>query len=155
MDKWIEAIANGDFSAILSLITTLLSGTFGTILVVVATKFLGYKKSVSSIVEKVEKVVEEKVIPEVKSVGNDIKVELFDAMRGDIKVLAESMALLTNNDPSAKIAIIENVSKIGASKEVVEVAKSNVEAEIKAEEEHREAIQETIRTLEENQIETL
>ena len=65
------------------------------------------------------------------------------------------MALLTNNDPNSKIAIINNVSKIGASKEVVEIATTNVEEEVKAEEEHQEAIKETIQALEENKIETL
>lgn len=151
MDKWIEAIANGDFSAILSLLTTLLSGGFGTALVVLAKKFLKYKSSVESVVNKAQ----EKLVPEFKKIVNDVKVEIVEEVRKDIKVIAESIALGTNNDPDSKIAVINNVSKIGVSKQVQEQAIKVVEEEVAVKEEKQEKLNNAINKLESNTIETL
>lgn len=151
MDKWIEAIANGDFSAILSLLTTLLSGGFGTALVVLASKFLKYKSSVESVVNKAQ----EKLVPEFKKIANDVKVEIVEEVRKDIKVIAESIALGTNNDPDSKIAVINNVSKIGVSKQVQEQAIKVVEEEVAVKEEKQEKLNNAINKLESNTIETL
>lgn len=151
MDKWIEAIANGDFSAILSLLTTLLSGGFGTALVVLASKFLKYKSSVESVVNKAQ----EKLVPEFKKIANDVKVEIVEEVRKDIKVIAESIALGTNNDPDSKIAVINNVSKIGVSKQIQEQAIKVVEEEVAVKEEKQEKLNNAINKLESNTIETL
>lgn len=155
MDKFIEAIVSGNFEAIYTLLSSMFNVGIGTALIFVARRFLKYKKSVEEVATKTEEKVNDVLVPTVKELGAEIKVEILDELRADVKILAESMALLTNNDPNSKIAIINNVSKIGASKEVVEIATTNVEEEVKAEEEHQEAIKETIQALEENKIETL
>lgn len=151
MDKFIEAIANGDFSAILALVTTLLSGGFGTALLVVATNFLKYKKSVKDTVEEVNK----KIVPEVKEIVDNLKEELFVEMKNDFKVIAESIALSVTNKEELKIGVIENVSKIGVSKKVKEETTKAVEEEIKAKEEKKEELNKAVETLEANTLETL
>lgn len=151
MDKFIEAIANGDFTAILSLATTLLSGGFGTALVVLATKFLHYKKSVKDTVGEINA----KIVPEVRVIVSDFKKEVIEEMRADFKVIAESIALSTSNTSTSKIGVIENVSKIGVSKQVQEHAIKEVEEEVKAKEEKQEELKETVKKLESNTLETL
>lgn len=151
MDKFIEAIANGNFEAILSLVTTLLSGGFGTALVVVATKFLNYKKSVKEAIKEAE----ESLIPQFKKIANDLKAKVVEEIKGDLKVIAESIALSTSNEPTSKIGVIENVSKIGVSKKVKEETTKAVEEEIKAKEEKKEELTKAVETLETNTLENL
>lgn len=151
MDKFIEAIANGDFTAILSLATTLLSSGFGTALVVLAGKFLKYKKSVKETVSEVNA----KIVPEVRNIVNDLKKEVIDEMRADFKVIAESIALSTSNTSASKIGVIENVSKIGVSQQVQEQAIKVVEEEEKAKEEKQEELNRAVEKLESNTLETL
>lgn len=151
MDKFIEAIANGDFSAILTLATTLLSGGFGTALVVVAGNFLKYKKSVKDAVEEATK----KLVPQFKEIVTNFKEEVVDEMKADFKVIAESIALSVTNKEELKIGVIENVSKIGVSKKVKEETKKAVEEEIKAKEEKKEELNKAVETLETNTLETL
>lgn len=151
MDKWIEAIANGNFESILSLITTLLSGGFGTALVVIASKFLKYKKTVKETLAEVEKT----LLPKVTELVYKVKGEIVDEVRADVKVIAESIALSTANDPVSKIGVIENVSKIGVSKKVQEQAIKVVEEEVKAKEEKKEELNKAVEKLEVNTLETL
>ena len=151
MISWIEAIASGDWNAILGLLTA--SGTlgFGSICVIIANKFLKYKKSTEEVIAKLEK----RLIPVVKEIANDVKVEIVNEIREDIKVVAESVAISVNNDTNSKIAVIENVSKLGAKKEVLEASKSKVEEEIAKEEAKKEETKQVIDKLENNKIETL
>lgn len=151
MDKFIEAIANGNFEAILSLVTTLLSGGFGTALVVLATKFLHYKKSVKETVSEVNA----KLVPEVEAIVEKLKKEVLDEMKADFKVIAESIALSTSDTSTSKIGVIENVSKIGVSKKVQEEAIKVVEEEVKAKEEKKEELNQVVKKLESNTLETL
>lgn len=151
MDKFIEAIANGDFTAILSLVTTLLSSGFGTALVVLATKFLHYKKSVKETVDEVNA----KLVPEMKEIVENFKTEIIDEMKADFKVIAESIALSISDTSASKIGLIENVSKIGLSKEVQEQALKVVEDEVKAKEEKIEELKQVVENLESNTLETL
>lgn len=151
MDKFIEAIANGDFTAILSLVTTLLSSGFGTALVVLATKFLHYKKSVKETVNEVNA----KLVPEMKEIVENFKTEVIDEMKADFKVIAESIALSISDTSASKIGLIENVSKIGLSKEVQEQALKVVEDEVKAKEEKIEELKQVVENLESNTLETL
>lgn len=151
MDKFIEAIANGDFEAILSLITTLLSSGFGTALVVLAGKFLKYKKSVKETVNEINS----KLVPEVETIVEKVKKEIIAEMEADFKVIAESIALSTSNTSTSKIGVIENVSKIGVSKKVQEEAIKVVEEEVKAKEEKKEELNQVVKKLESNTLETL
>ena len=151
MDKFIEAIANGDFTAILSLVTTLLSGGFGAALVVLATKFLHYKKSVKDTVSEINA----KLVPEIKGIVAEFKNEVIDELKADFKVIAESIALSTSDTSTSKIGVIENVSKIGVSKKVQEQAIKVVEEEIKAKEEKQEELTKAVERLESNTLETL
>ena len=151
MDKFIEAIANGDFSAVLALITTLLSGGFGTALVVLASNFLKYKKSVKDAVEEAT----EKLVPEFQKLVNTLKEDVVGEVKADLKVIAESIALSVTNKEELKIGVIENVSKIGVSKKVKEQSKKAVEEEIKAKEEKQEELNKAVETLETNTLETL
>ena len=151
MDKFIEAIANGDFSAILSLITTLLSGGFGTALLIVATNFLKYKKSVKDTVAEANA----KIVPEVKEIASNLKEEIVEEMKADFKVIAESIALSVTNKEELKIGVIENVSKIGVSKKVKEETTKAVVEEIKAKEEKKEELNKAVETLETNTLENL
>lgn len=151
MDKFIEAIANGNFEAILSLITTLLSSGFGAALVVLATKFLHYKKSVKETVEQAKN----KLVPEFKDIAEKVKVEIIEELKADFKVIAESIALSTSNDPNAKIGVIENVSKIGVSKQIQEQAIKVIEEEVATKEEKKEELNKVVKQLEVNTLETL
>lgn len=151
MDSWIQAIASGDFNAILTLITTFLSTGFGTALVVLAGKFLSYKKSVQGVIDKFE----EKLVPVVKEIVGDAKVEIIEEIREDIKVIGESVAMSVNNDTTSKIAVIENVSKLGAKKEVLKASKEKVEEEIAKEEAKKEEVKAVVEKLENNKLETL
>lgn len=151
MDKFIEAIANGNFEAILSLITTLLSSGFGTALVVLAGKFLKYKKSVKETVNEINS----KLVPEVEIIVEKVKKEIIAEMEADFKVIAESIALSTSNTSTSKIGVIENVSKIGVSKKVQEEAIKVVEEEVKAKEEKKEELNQVVKKLESNTLETL
>ena len=151
MDKFIEAIANGDFSAILSLVTTILSGGFGTALIIIATNFLKYKKSVKEAIEEVNK----KLVPEFENLVVKLKEDIVDEMKADFKVIAESIALSVTNKEELKIGVIENVSKIGVSKKVKEETVKAVKEEIKAKEEKKEELTKAVETLETNTLETL
>ena len=151
MDKFIEAIANGNFEAILSLVTAILSSGFGTALVIVATKFLHYKKSVKDTVSEVNA----KLVPQIEEMMKNLKIEVIDEMKADFKVIAESIALSTSDTSSSKIGVIENVSKIGVSKQVQEKAIKVVEEEVKAKEEKKEELNQVVKKLEINTLETL
>jgi hypothetical protein len=151
MDKFIEAIANGNFEAILALVTTLLSGGFGSALVVLATKFLNYKKSVKDTITEAKN----KLVPEFKEIADKVKIEIIEEIKADFKVIAESIALSTSNDPVSKIGVIENVSKIGVSKQIQEKAIKVVEEEVKAKEEKKEELNKVVEKLEANTLETL
>lgn len=151
MDSWIQAIASGDWTAILGLLTA--SGTlgFGSICVAIATKFLKYKKSTEEVIAKLEN----KLLPAFKEIANDVKVEIIDEIREDIKVIGESVAISVNNDTNSKIAVIENVSKLGAKKEVLKASKKKVEEEIAKEEAKKEEVKAVVEILENNKLETL
>lgn len=151
MANFIEAIANADFNAILTLITTFLSTGFGIALTTLAYKFLKYKKSVSEIVDKTK----ENVVPSVKEIVEQVKVEIIDELRADFKVVAESIALSVANDSKSKLAIVENISKIGASKEITDTVVKVVEQEVQAKEEQKKEIEQVINKLENNNLETL
>ena len=151
MVNFIEQIANADFSAILTLVTTLLSGGFGVALTVIANKFLKYKKSVNEIVNKIE----DKVVPVIEDVVNKAKAEIVDEITKDFKVLAESMALSVANNPESKLAIVENVSKIGISKEIKKEVVKVIEEEVQTKEEKKQEIAKVVEKLESNMIETL
>lgn len=151
MVNFIEQIANADFSAILTLITTALSGGFGVALTIVANKLLKYKKSAHDIAKEVE----DKVVPVVEEVVDKIKVEIIDELTKDFKVLAESVALSVANNPESKLAIVENVSKIGISKEVKKEVVKVIEEEVQAKEEQKKEIEKVVEKLESNMIETL
>ena len=148
MVEFIEAIAHGDFSAILSLVTTILAGGFGTALTIIAGKFVKYKASVEQIVKKVK----DEVIPVVKETLNDAEERILNEVRKDSKVLLESLALLMAND---KQGVIKNISAIGVSKEVVEKVEEVVHEEEIAKEEQKKEIEKVVATLESNLIETL
>ena len=151
MTSWIEAIAAGDLQAILALFTTFLSTGFGTALVVLATNFLKYKKSTEEVIAKLEK----KLLPAVREIVGDVKKEIVDEIREDIKIVAESVAVSVNNDTASKIAVIDNVAKLGAKKEVLATSKAKVEEEIAKEEAKKEETKQVIEKLENNKIETL
>lgn len=151
MANFIEAIANADFNAILTLITTFLSSGFGIALTILANKFLKYKKSVSEIVDKTK----ENVVPSVKEIVEQVKVEIIDELRADFKVVAESIALSVANDSKSKLAVVENISKIGASKEITDTVVKVVEQEVQAKEEQKKEIEQVINKLENNNLETL
>ena len=151
MVSWIEAIASGDWTAILGLLTA--SGTlgFGGICVAIATKFLKYKKSTEEVIAKLEK----KLLPAFKEIANDVKVEIVEEIREDLKVVAESVAVSVNQDADSKIVVIENVAKLGVKKEVIAKSKAKVEEEIAKEEAKKEETKQVIDKLENNKIETL
>ena len=151
MVSWIEAIASGDWTAILGLLTA--SGTlgFGSICVAIATKFLKYKKSTEEVIAKLEK----KLLPAFKEIANDVKVEIVEEIREDLKVVAESVAVSVNQDADSKIVVIENVAKLGVKKEVIAKSKAKVEEEIAKEEIKKEETKQVIEKLENNKIETL
>ena len=151
MTSWIEAIAAGDLQAILALFTTFLSTGFGTALVVLATNFLKYKKSTEEVIAKLEK----KLLPAFKEIANDVKVEIVEEIREDLKVVAESVAVSVNQDADSKIVVIENVAKLGVKKEVIAKSKAKVEEEIAKEEAKKEETKQVIDKLENNKIETL
>lgn len=151
MDKFIEAIANGNFECILTLITTILSSGFGTALIILASKFLHYKKSVKETIDQAK----EKLIPEVEKIAEKVKEEIVEEMKTDFKVIAESIALSVTNKEELKIGIIENVSKIGVSKKVKEETTKAVTEEIKAKEEKKEELNKAVETLETNTLENL
>ena len=151
MVNFIEQIANGDFNAILTLVTTLLSGGFGAALTVVANKFLKYKKSAHDIAKEVEK----KVIPVVEETIENASNKIVEKVSADLKVLAESMALSIANNPESKLAIVENISKIGISKELKTEVVKVIEEEVQAKEEQKQEIAKVVETLESNMIETL
>ena len=73
----------------------------------------------------------------------------------DLKVLAESVALSVANNPESKLAIVENVSKIGISKEVKKEVVKVIEEEVQAKEEQKKEIEKVVEKLESNMIETL
>lgn len=151
MVSWIEAIASGDWTAILGLLTA--SGTlgFGSICVAIAAKFLKYKKSTEEVIAKLEK----KLLPAFKEIANDVKVEIVEEIREDLKVVAESVAVSVNQDADSKIVVIENVAKLGVKKEVIAKSKAKVEEEIAKEEAKKEETKQVIDKLENNKIETL
>lgn len=151
MVNFIEAIANADFNAILTLITTFLTSGFGIALTIVANKFLKYKKSVSEIVDKTK----ENVVPSVKEIVEQVKVEIIDELRADFKVVAESIALSVANDSKSKLAVVENISKIGASKEITDTVVKVIEKQEIAKEEQKKEIEQVITKLENNNLETL
>lgn len=151
MVNFIEQIANGDFSAILTVLTTTLSGGFGVALTVIANKMLKYKKSANDIAKEVE----DKIVPVVEKVVGKLKTEIIEEVTKDFKVLAESMALSVSNNPESKLAIIENISKIGISKEVKTEVVKVIEEEIQAKEEQKKEIEKVVEKLESNMIETL
>lgn len=151
MDKWIEALASGNFEAILALLTTLLSGGFGTALVFVATKFLNYKKSVKEAIAEAQA----KLMPQAEKLANTIKKEIIDEMRADFKVIAESIALSTVDKEKTRLDVLENVSKIGVSKEVKEEVVKVVEEETKTKEEKKKVINKAVEKLENNTLLTL
>lgn len=151
MVNFIEQIANGDFSSILSLVTTLLSGGFGTALTVISVKFLKYKKSVTEITNNVK----EEVVPVIGENFTKFKKEIIDEVTKDFKVLAESMALIVANNPESKLALIENISKIGISKEIKEEVVKVIEEEVQTKEEQKKEIAKVVEKLESNMIETL
>lgn len=151
MVKFIEQIANGDFSAITTLITLILSGSFGTILTTLAIKFLKYKKSVNDITSSVKN----EVVPVVSDNFKKMKKEIVEEFRKDFKVIAESIALIVSNNPDSKIAVVENISKIGISQEVKEEVIKEIEEEVKSKEEQKKEIAKVVETLESNKIETL
>jgi hypothetical protein len=78
-----------------------------------------------------------------------------DEIREDIKIVAESVAVSVNNDTASKIAVIDNVAKLGAKKEVLATSKAKVEEEIAKEEAKKEETKQVIEKLENNKIETL
>lgn len=151
MVSWIEAIASGDWNAILGLLTA--SGTlgFGSICVAIATKFLKYKKSTEEVIAKLES----KLLPAVREIAKDVKAEIVDEIREDLKVVAESVAVSVNQDADSKIVVIENVAKLGVKKEVIAKSKAKVEEEIAKEEAKKEETKQVIDKLENNKIETL
>ena len=151
MVSWIEAIASGDWNAILGLLTA--SGTlgFGSICVIIANKFLKYKKSTEEVIAKLEK----KLLPAFREIASDVKKEIVDEIREDIKIVAESVAVSVNNDTASKIAVIDNVAKLGAKKEILATSKAKVEEEIAKEEAKKEETKQVIEKLENNKIETL
>jgi hypothetical protein len=151
MVSWIEAIASGDWNAILGLLTA--SGTlgFGSICVAIATKFLKYKKSTEEVIAKLES----KLLPAVREIAKDVKAEIVDEIREDLKVVAESVAVSVNQDADSKIVVIENVAKLGVKKEVIAKSKAKVEEEIAKEEAKKEETKQVIEKLENNKIETL
>ena len=151
MVNFIERIANADFSAILTLLTTMLSGGFGVALTVIANKLLKYKKSAHDIAKEVEN----KVLPAVEKVVNEIKTEMIEEITKDFKVIAESMALSVSNNPESKLAIVENISKIGISKEIKNEVVKIIEEEVQAKEEQKKEIAKVVEKLESNMIETL
>lgn len=151
MVNFIEQIANGDFSAITTALTVLFTGGFGTALTVVASKFLKYKKTANDIVKDVEK----KVIPVIENSISKFKAEVVDELTKDFKVIAESLALSVNSDSKSKLALVENISKIGISKEVKEEVVKIIEEEVHAKEEQKQEIAKVVEKLESNMIETL
>lgn len=151
MVNFIEQIANGDFSAILILVTTLSTTGFGTALVGLAVKFLKYKKTTHDIVKEVKK----EVIPVIDEAVAKMEERIIGEIRKDSQILAESMALSVANNPESKIAIVENVSKIGISKEVKEEVVKVIEEEVQAKEEQKQEIAKVVEKLESNMIETL
>lgn len=159
MNEWFEAIARGDFSAILNLVTTVMAGGFGTALTIIFSKFVKYKmevtKIVSSLEDKLSKEMKDVVVPAIQKSHEEFKSEVVDSLRNDLKVVAESIALSANNDASSRLAMIENISKIGISEEVKEQAVAQVYEETAKEEEHQEQIQATIEHLENNSLEKI
>ncbi len=151
MVNFIEQIANGDFSAITTALTVLFTGGFGTALTVLAVKFLKYKKSTQDITKGVK----EEVVPAIKNNFDKMKKEIIDEVTKDFKVIAESMALLVANNPESKLAVVENISKIGISKEVKEEVVKVIEEEVQAKEEQKQEIAKVVEKLESNMIETL
>lgn len=151
MVNFIEQIANADFSAILTLITTALSGGFGVALTIVANKLLKYKKSAQDITKGVK----EEVVPAIKNNFDKMKKEIIEEVTKDFKVIAESIALLVANNPESKLAVVENISKIGISKEVKEEVVKVIEEEVQTKEEQKKEIEKVVEKLESNMIETL
>lgn len=151
MVNLIEAIANGDFAAIGLIISTLGNTAFGIVCTILANKYLKYKKSVSEIVDKTK----ENVVPSVKEIVEQVKVDIIDELRADFKVVAESIALIVANDSKSKLAVVENISKIGASKEITDTVVKVVEQEVQAKEEQKKEIEQVITKLENNNLETL
>ena len=151
MVNFIEQIANGDFSAITTALTVLFTGGFGTVLTVLAVKFLKYKKSAQDITKGVK----EEVVPAIKNNFDKMKKEIIDEVTKDFKVIAESMALLVANNPESKLAVVENISKIGISKEVKEEVVKVIEEEVQTKEEQKQEIAKVVEKLESNMIETL
>ena len=65
------------------------------------------------------------------------------------KVVAESIALLANNDAKSKLALLENITKIEVvDKAVVESVKTAVVEEIKQQAEQVEKVEEALKELE-------
>jgi hypothetical protein len=66
------------------------------------------------------------------------------------KILAECLVLLSQNDPQAKLALINNITKIAnIDTNILEAAKQEVAEEIKTEAVKEEAKQEVVQALEE------
>lgn len=151
MVNFIEQIANGDFSAITTALTVLFTGGFGTALTALAVKFLKYKKSAQDITKEVK----EEVVPAIKNNFDKMKKEIIEEVTKDFKVIAESIALLVANNPESKLAVVENISKIGISKEVKEEVVKVIEEEVQAKEEQKQEIAKVVEKLESNMIETL
>ena len=73
----------------------------------------------------------------------------IDMLNESNKILAESIVLLQSDDPNARLALIENVSKIeNIDQQLVQDAKDEVVEVIKEEEEKQEKIDELIEELE-------
>lgn len=151
MDEFIQMVASGNWEAIINLLFGGVSVTFGTILTIVSTKFLNYKKSVESVANKVSK----DLIPEYKKVAEQIKEEIVDELREDLKVIAESIALSTSKDAEAKIAVVNNVSKIGVEKKVTDKIVKEIKQEVANEEIKKEELVKAVQELEANSVETL
>lgn len=151
MVNFIEQIANGDFSAIGILISSLSTTGFGIAATILANKYLKYKKSVSGIVEEVKN----KLVPVTEKIIDKAKAEIIDEITKDFKVLAESVALSVANNPESKLAMVENISKIGISKEVKNEIVKVIEEEVQAKEEQKQEIAKVVEKLESNKIETL
>ena len=99
--------------------------------------------------------VKEEVVPVIGENFTKFKKEIIDEVTKDFKVLAESMALIVANNPESKLALIENISKIGISKEIKEEVVKVIEEEVQTKEEQKKEIAKVVEKLESNMIETL
>ena len=157
MDQFLQAIANGDVTAIVSMISTFLSCGFGAALVGIFAKYKKYKTyTTSQIKDEIVKTLQPYVAEVVKQVSESSVAPIINNLQKitlNDKVLAESIALMMANKVEA---VVNNISKIeDVSKEVIIQVNEKI-AEQKAEEEaHQEVINQAIKTLEETKIDTL